>query len=149
MNQVTIGSYYSLPEERSWIMMPRNLLYGLLFGIALFSNCGCVAALLVGAGAGAGTVAYLKGELKSTEEASIGQVWQAAKEAIKDLEFVVTSEEKDDLFAKLIAHGTNDMKIEINLESVSAKLTNVRIRAGVFGDESLSRLALERIKKHL
>ncbi len=130
-------------------MMPRHLLYGSLLGIALFSNCGCVAALLVGGGAGAGTVAYLKGELKSTEEASIGQLWQAAQEAMKDLEFVVTSEEKDDLSAKLIAHGTNDTKIEINLESVSVKLTNVRIRAGVFGDESLSRLALERIKKHL
>lgn len=128
-------------------MMPKNLLYGSLLGIALFSNCGCVAALLVGGGAG--TVAYLKGELKSTEEASIGQVWQAAQEAVKDLEFVVTSEEKDTLSARLIAHGANDTKIEINLESVSAKLTNVRIRVGVFGDESLSRLALERIKKHL
>lgn len=129
--------------------MPKNLLYGSLLGIILISTSGCVAALLVGGGAGAGTVAYLKGELKSTEEASIGQVWQAAQEAMKDLEFVVTSEEKDTLSAKLIAHGANDTKIEINLESVSAKLTNVRIRAGVFGDESLSRLALERIKKHL
>ncbi|MFN3532046.1 MAG: DUF3568 family protein [Candidatus Brocadia sp.] len=130
-------------------MMPKNLLYGMLLGIILLSNCGCVAALLVGGGAGAGTVAYLKGELKSTEEASIGQVWQAAHKAMKDLEFVVTSEEKNDLSAKLIAHGSDDTKIEINLESVSARLTTVRIRVGVFGDEALSRLTLERIKKYL
>ena len=129
--------------------MPKNLLYGMLLGIILLFNCGCVAALLVGGGAGAGTVAYLKGELKSTEEASIGQVWQAAQKAMKDLEFVVTSEERDDLSAKLIAHESDDTKIEINLESVSARLTNVKIRVGVFGDESLSRLTLERIKKHL
>jgi len=129
--------------------MPKNLLYVTLLGIILISTSGCVAALLVGGGAGAGTVAYLKGELKSTEEASIGQVWQAAQKAMKDLEFVVTSEERNDLSAKLIAHGSDDTKIEINLESVSAKLTTVKIRVGVFGDESLSRLTLERIKKHL
>lgn len=130
-------------------MTPKNLLHTALLGIALFSNCGCVAALLVGGGAGAGTVAYLKGELKSTEEASIGSVWQAAQKAMKDLEFVVTSEEKDNLSAKLIAHGSDDTKIEINLESASARLTTVRIRVGVFGNEALSRLTLERIKKHL
>lgn len=45
--------------------MPKNLLYIALLGITLFSNYGCVATLLVGGGAGAGTVAYLKGELKS------------------------------------------------------------------------------------
>ena len=130
-------------------MMPKNLLYIALLGITLFSNYGCVAALLVGGGAGAGTVAYLKGELKSTEEASIGSVWQAAHRAMKDLGFIVTNEEKNNLSAKLIAHGSEDTKIEINLESVSARLTNVKIRVGVFGNESLSRLTLERIKKHL
>ncbi|KXK25542.1 MAG: hypothetical protein UZ01_03346 [Candidatus Brocadia sinica] len=130
-------------------MMPKNLLYIALLGITLFSNSGCVAALLIGGGAGAGTVAYLKGELKSTEEASIGNVWQAAHKAMKDLGFVVTSEEKNNLSAKLIAHESDDTKIEIDLESVSAKLTTVKIRVGVFGDESLSRLTLERIRKHL
>lgn len=130
-------------------MMPKNLLYIALLGITLFSNSGCVAALLIGGGAGAGTVAYLKGELKSTEEASIGSVWQATHKAMKDLGFVVTSEEKNNLSAKLIAHESDDTKIEISLESVSAKLTTVKIRVGVFGDESLSRLTLERIKKHL
>lgn len=130
-------------------MMPKNFLYGISLGIILLSNCGCVAALLVGGGAGAGTVAYLKGELKSTEEASIGSVWQAAHKAMKDLEFVITSKEKDDLSAKLIAHGSEDTKIEINLESVSARLTTVKIRVGVFGNEAISRLTLDRIRKYL
>ncbi len=129
--------------------MAKNLLYGMLLGIVLLSHCGCIAALLVGGGAGAGTVAYLKGELKSTEEASIGSVWQAAHKAMKDLEFVITGEEKDDLSAKLIAHGSDDTKIEIALERVSAKVTTVKIRVGVFGNEALSRLTLERIKKYL
>ncbi|MDN3513027.1 MAG: DUF3568 domain-containing protein [Candidatus Brocadia sp.] len=130
-------------------MLPKKLLQGILSGITLLSSCGCVTALLVGGGAGAGTIAYLKGELKSTENAPIDSVWQSAHKAMNDLEFVVTSEEKDSLSAKLIARGANDTKIEINLESVSTQLTTVKIRVGVFGDESLARLVLERIKKHL
>lgn len=129
--------------------MSKTLLCSAFLGIVLLSSCGCVAALLVGGGAGAGTVAYLKGELKSTEDAPIGSVWQAAHKAMKDLEFIVTSEEKDAFSAKLIAHGSDDTKMEIILESVSAKLTTLKIRVGIFGNESLSRLTLERIKKHL
>ena len=108
-----------------------------------------MAALLVGGGAGAGTVAYLKGELKSTEEASIDRTWEAAQKAMEDLEFVVTSKEKDAFSAKLIAYRVNDKKIEINFQKASEKTTEVRIRAGVFGDESLSLMILERIRKRL
>ncbi len=129
--------------------MLKNLLCSTLFGIVVLSNCGCVAALLVGGGAGAGTVAYLRGELKSTEEASIYRVLQATQQAMKDLKFTVTNEEKGISSAKLTAYGTDDTKVEVNLENVSEKLTNVRIRVGVFGNESLSLLILERIKKHL
>src|SRR5574341_485332 len=128
--------------------MPKNSLRIMLLGILLFLSCGCVA-LLVGGGVGAGTVAYLRGELKSTEEASIDKTWQAAQEAIKDLEFVVTSKEEDAASAKLIARNAGDKKIEIGLKKVSDHLTRVTIRVGVFGDEPLSRLILERLKKSL
>lgn len=130
--------------------MRKNFLYMLLLGIILLSGSGCAALLLgVGGGAGAGTVAYIRGELKSTEESSIDEVWLAALKAMEDLEFTVTSKLKDAVSGKLVAHDSKDTKIEINLEKVSDKLTEVKIRVGVFGDESLSRLILERLKKHL
>ncbi len=129
--------------------MAKNSLSIMLLGILLFSSSGCVA-LLVGGGAGAGTVAYIKGELKSTEEASIDRTWEAAQEAVKDLEFVITSKEKENTSsAKLIARDARDKKIEIELKKISEHLTKVTIRVGVFGDESLSRLILERLKKSL
>ncbi|MBU6391432.1 MAG: DUF3568 family protein [Planctomycetota bacterium] len=129
--------------------MAKNSLSIMLLGILLFLSCGC-AGLLVGGGAGAGTVAYIKGELKSTEEASIDRTWEAAQEAVKDLEFVITSKEKENTSsAKLIARDARDKKIEIELKKVSEHLTKVTIRVGVFGDESLSRLILERLKKSL
>ncbi|MGQ3684288.1 MAG: DUF3568 family protein [Candidatus Loosdrechtia sp.] len=121
-----------------------------LLGIILSSVCGCVAVpLIVGGGAGAGTVAYLKGELKSLEEASLDKTWQATHKALKDLEFIITSEEKNSLSAKAVARGTANKRVEINLKNVSGNLTEVKIRVGIFGEESLSRLILERIKKYL
>ena len=135
-------------KERRFFM-PKNSLSIMLLGILLFSSCGC-AGLLVGGGAGAGTVAYLRGELKSTEEASIDKTWQASQEAIKDLEFVITSKERENTSsAKLIARDAGDKKIEIELKKVSELLTRVTICVGVFGDEPLSRLILERLKKNL
>jgi len=91
----------------------------------------------------------LKGELKSTEEASIDKTWQAAQETMKDLEFVITSKGKNTFSAKLIAYRANDKKVEMYLQKASENTTEVKIRVGVFGDESLSRIILESLKKHL
>src|SRR3972149_3516137 len=130
------------------MMIQKIFLYVLLLGIPLLVGSGC-AALLIGGGAGAGTVAYLKGELKSTEEASIDKTWQAAQETMNDLEFVITSKEKDTFSAKLIAYRANDKKVEMYLQKASENTTEVKIRVGVFGDESLSRIILESLTKHL
>ncbi|HHT9124916.1 MAG TPA: DUF3568 family protein [Candidatus Brocadiia bacterium] len=128
--------------------MTKNFTFITLLGI-LFSTGGCAGALLVGGGAGAGTAAYIMGELKSTEEASIEKTWQAAQKAMDDLEFLVTSKQKDALSAKLIAREANDKKIEIKLKKISESLTEVKIRVGVFGDESLSLHVLKEIRKNL
>lgn len=131
--------------------MPKNFLLTTVLGIILLFSSGCAGVLLLGggAGAGAGTIAYLRGELKSTEEASIDRTWQAAQKAIEELEFSVTSEEKDAFSAKLIARGANDKKVVINLQRITDELTEVSIRVGIFGEESLSLLVLERLQKHL
>ncbi|HHT9136139.1 MAG TPA: DUF3568 family protein [Candidatus Wunengus sp. YC60] len=131
-------------------MIQKIFLHVLLLGIPLLVSSGCAALLIGGgAGAGAGTVAYLKGELKSTEEASIDKTWQAAQETMNDLEFVITSKEKDAFSAKLIAYRANDKKVEMYLRKASENTTEVKIRVGVFGDESLSLIILKSLKKHL
>ncbi|GAB63850.1 hypothetical protein KSU1_D0541 [Candidatus Jettenia caeni] len=127
--------------------MPKKLPFIILLGIVLLSGGGCAA--LRGGGAAAGTVAYVMGELRSMEEASLERTWEAAQKTMEDLEFIVTSKQKDVLTARLIARGANDKKIVIQLKKVSEDLTEVRIRVGTFGDESLSRQILERLKKNL
>ncbi|MBI4660270.1 MAG: DUF3568 family protein [Verrucomicrobia bacterium] len=117
-------------------------------GLVLLS--GCAAALLTGgAAAGAGAVAYVRGELKSTEAAALEKVWTATLAAMSDLEFSVTKKEKDALSARAVARGANDKKIQVDLKRLSDRDTEVRIRVGILGDESISRQVLDKIKKRL
>lgn len=99
--------------------------------------------------AAAGIAIYSLGELRSIEQASVDRTWQAAQRAVEDLHYTITSREKDAFGAKLISRGAGDKKIEINLKKLSTETTEVRVRVGIFGDESLSRLVLKRIKKNL
>ena len=117
-----------------------------MLGIISLLNSGCAAVLLGGA-AGAGTILYIKGELQSTEEVSLDTAWIATQTAIKDMEFVTGTTEKDAISAKLIAYTSDSREIQITLKRKTDKLTEIGIRVGTFGDESLSRLILENIRK--
>ncbi len=111
---------------------------------------GCVvAAVGVGAAAGAGTIAYLKGELKALEDANIDRVWRATEGAVNELNFIVTNKVKDAVSAKLDALTADNKSVHITLKRKTDSLTEITIRIGTFGNEELSRLILEKIQKRL
>ena len=117
---------------------------GLLFtsGCALFVVGGAAAA-------GAGTVAYVRGELRSTEAATFDKTWSATLAAMKDLEFAVTAKEKDAITGKLTARGAGDKKIQITVNKQSGTTTEIRIRVGTFGASMLSHTILDKIHARL
>ena len=111
----------------------------------LFSSC--AAALIAGGvGVGAGTVAFIKGQLESTEMVPLDRAWAATQQAMEELEFDVEEKKKDALNAKLVAKDSNRRRIEIRLEREDEHKTTIKIRVGVFGDEEDSRLILRRIR---
>jgi hypothetical protein len=112
----------------------------------VFMSIGC-AAVIVGGAAGGGTIAYIKGELQSTEEVSLNRAWKATRIAMGDLEFLTEEMEKDAFDARLSARGAGGKNIKIALKKLSPTLTEIRIRVGLFGNESLSRQILEKIKR--
>jgi len=118
----------------------------LVAGLPGVAGCG---AIVAGAAAGAGAVAYVRGELEATEEAALDDVVNATQAAMGELRFTLTSSEADAVSARFAAKTANDKTIVINLKKVTAALTEIRIRVNVFGDEELSRLILDKIKKHL
>jgi hypothetical protein len=118
----------------------------ILVVISLFLNRSC-APVVVGAAAGAGTVAYIQGELKTTDEVPLERAWIASQAAMDSMQFRVVEREKDVVDARLKAIGAADKEIYINLHSVSPQMTEVRIRIGVFGDQDLSRRILNEIRE--
>ncbi len=127
-------------------MKSKVLLLTITLGMGLLMNSGC--AFLVGGAAGAGTVSYLKGELKSDEEVSLDRLWSATQTAIEDMGFTVKTKEKDSLSAKLAALTADNKNIDITLKRKGDNLTEIAIRVGRFGNESVSLHILEEIKKH-
>lgn len=100
-------------------------------------------------GAGAGAVAYIRGELEATVDSSLNATLKASDRAISQLEFAKVSEKKDALSANLVARTAQDKKVEIDLAKVGDKVTKVKIRVGVFGDEAVSMAILDKIKQGL
>lgn len=132
-------------------MKNQKLLIVLLLAASPFILTGCLAAAAVGgaAAAGAGTVAYIKGELKATEEATLEKTWEATVGAVDELEFLVINKIKDAVSAELEAKTADNKTVKIELKRVTENLTDISIRIGTFGDETLSRYILSKIEARL
>ena len=130
--------------------MKTKLLITVLMTSLLTLTNGCFL-FVVGAAAGAGAAGYawVDGEVKTTEGSSLSQTWDASLAAMKDLEFSVTDKSKDALSGNLTAQTADNKTIKINLKYLSNTSTEVRIRVGTFGDETLSRTILNKINGHL
>ncbi len=117
----------------------------LMVSLPFVSGC----AVILAGGAGAGTVAYIKGELQTNLEASLEKSIEATRSAVDNLKFIKISEEVDKLTGEIIARTSQDEKITIQLNKVTENTTKISIRVGMFGDQSLSHSLLEEIKKEL
>ena len=107
---------------------------------------GCLVAAV---GAGAGTVAYLRGDLEAVEAKDIDAVYAATKKAVEQRELDVSSDTKDALSAEIVARDAQNKKIVIKLKSATENTTQISIRVGTFGSETKSRLIHDQIKKNL
>lgn len=112
---------------------------------------GCLAAAAVGGGAvaGAGTIAYLRGELKSTEGYPFATVWAATVKAVEQLEFIVVNKVNDAVSGTYEVVTADNKTVHINVNRVGDNITEVKIRVGTFGDETLSRYILNKIQSNI
>jgi len=72
--------------------------------------------------------------------------YDAALSAMSDLQYAVVDKSKDGITAKIFARTSDDKKIQVTLENNPPPSRKFRIRVGTFGDESLSRQILDKIK---
>ena len=109
---------------------------------------GCVVAA-AGVAAGAGAIAYVRGELATSLDHDFGKVVEATRTALKELEYTKVSEKKDAMEAEFISRTALDKKVTIKLNQVTEKTTKVQIRIDLLGDEALSLAILDKIKATL
>ncbi len=126
-------------------MIKKGIIYFLFCSLIMIQ--GCVA--VIGAGAGAGTVAYVRGELQTTYAAPFNRTWDASIEALKDLGITIYNTKKDATEGDIEATKADGTKVKINLKPKGQDITVVKIRVGIFGDEEVSRTISNQISKRL
>ncbi len=126
-------------------MIKKNMMFLLLFSMLMMP--GCVA--IIGAGAGAGTVAYVRGELQTAYAASFNRTWDATIAALNDLGITIYNTKRDATEGDIEATKTDGTKVKINLKPKGQGVTSVRIRVGIFGDEEVSRTISDQISRRL
>jgi hypothetical protein len=127
-------------------LLTRLSLFIALGLLPLISGC---AVAVAGAAAGAGAIAYVRGELQSTLDQNYNRTVEASRAALTELEFTKISEKKDAIDAELIYRTALDKKVTVKLSKVTDKATKVKIRIDLLGDEALSMIILEKIKANL
>ena len=115
--------------------------------LALASLTGCVA--VIAGAAGAGTVAYVRGELESTLSSGYEKSVEATNLAVQQLQFAKVSERRDAVMDTITVRTAGDRKVVIRISKVADLTSKVRIRVGWFGDEALSLTILEKIRANL
>jgi hypothetical protein len=126
----------------------------MIFALVL-ANCfvfigGCLAAWVIGGAAvGIGTYSYLNGELERKYPVGFDNAWQASIAATEQLQFSRESSNRDGLAGKLEFRRSDGTPIAITFELISDKVTSVRVRVGMFGDQEISERIHERIKDNL
>ena len=108
---------------------------GVVAVLMLVGAQGC-ALFLIGtaAGAGAGTVSYVGNELRVTHEVKLDRAWDVANATMKDMEYITIPSEthKDVISGVLRGRNAKDQKVVVQLLRQSDKLTEIRVRVGVF-----------------
>ena len=112
------------------------------------TQSGCFG-LLVGAAAGAGTFAFVNGDLEYNVDASVEQAHSASIRALRKLAVPVKQDVHDQHNAKIKSAYADGKDISISITALTEKSSKIQIRVGVFGDQTRSESILNTIQKYL
>ncbi|MCC5790426.1 MAG: DUF3568 family protein [Opitutales bacterium] len=132
--------------DMKYSTLQKRIVLGFLPLLA-FAFSGCVA--VVAGGVGAGTVAYVRGDLQTKLEEPHEAVFEASLRAVDSLGFALVEQKGDAVSGEIVARTSQDRRVRIQTKEESAETTGLSIRIGTFGDEELSRRILREIEGNL
>jgi hypothetical protein len=119
-----------------------------LVGLSLILS-GCVPLLVAGAIGGAGGYMWVNGKLSFTTPHTTVECHRATVAALDELKIRITGEAVDMVTGKITGKTSTGDNVIIDLEPMSADLTKVDIRVGLIGNQILSKMIADAIKKRL
>lgn len=116
--------------------------------VLLLFCVGC-APLLLGAAAGAGGVAYVKGTLEKNYNSPVKDVHRASLAGLKSMGLIVTNDDITRHKAHIDAEFEDGQLVDIDIKALTERASRLRIRVGVLGNEARSEMILFAIEKHI
>ena len=101
------------------------------------------------AAAGAGTYAYVRGDLKRNYEASMDKTWQASIQSVEELKLTIESKSNDAFTGVIKGKMADGSGFTINVKRLGENLTEVGVRIGTFGDRVKSEAIHDKILSKL
>ncbi len=120
----------------------------LILSLAVFTNSGCYAVVL-GAAAGAGSVAYVKGRIEKNFDRPVKKVNAATLSALKGLDIFVISDELTTHESEIKGEYDDGKEVKIKIIALTEKSSKITIRVGVLGNEEKSLEVLNAVIKKL
>jgi hypothetical protein len=111
-------------------MLKRLYLIGVL--AYLWVSTGCIA-LVVGAGAGAGTFAYVDGKLSRTYRADYQATYEVCKGILADMKQPVLEEKTDGIQTTIRSQRFDETPMTITVRIIDPEWTEVAVRTGHIG----------------
>jgi hypothetical protein len=98
----------------------------------LWGSTGCIA-LVVGAGAGAGTFAYVDGQLSRTYQANYQKTYEVCKGILADMKQPVLEEKTDGIQTTIRSQRFDETPMTITVRIIDPEWTEVSVRTGHIG----------------
>ena len=118
----------------------------------LWFSSGCIA-LVVGAGAGAGTYAYVDGELSRTYRANYQTTYKVCKDILEDMKQPILEENTDGTQTTIKSQRADETPMVVKVRIIDPEWTEVSVRTGYIGvwkkeiSEQFQEFVAERIKQ--
>jgi hypothetical protein len=107
-------------------------LYLIIAIMYLGISSGCIA-LVIGAGAGAGTFAYVNGNLSRTYQASYETAYAVIKSILEDMKQPILEEKTDGTQTTIRSQRVDETPMTINVRIIDPVWTEVSVRTGHIG----------------
>ena len=109
---------------------------------------GCIP-LIIGAAAGAGGVAFVRGKLEKNLDADVKSVHKATIEAFNSLDILVMDDDLINTGGSVYGMDMDDRKVSVDIDALTENASKIGIRVGTLGDEDRSLAILNVIQKKL